>query len=186
MTKSKWFLAGLVATLACGAATAAFAGDGRHAGKKGAPRVHAQKSAHQKRRRMAEFLASLNPTDEQRSLVLEKARAAAPIVASARDEARKVVARAWASASKDAATDRKAIRASVKAQIQALREKARAQIEPLAREVVTSLTPEQRQKFQEAMSKRGKALDDAKLTRFASRLISRPMTVSYLEARTGK
>jgi Spy/CpxP family protein refolding chaperone len=184
MTKSKWVLAGVVAMLACAAAPSAFAGGGKHGAKKAARA--AEQAFHQKRRKMADFLASLDVTDEQRALVLAKAREAAPIVAGARDEARRIVARAWASAGKDAATDRKAVRASVKPEIQALRQKTLAQIEPLAREVVATLTPGQRQKFQDALSKRGKTLDDAKLTRFAARLISRPMTVSYLEARTAK
>jgi len=191
MTKSKWVLAGAVAVavtfLAGAAAPSAFAGGGKHAGKRAAKAAQASaQTAREKRRSAAEVLASLGVTDEQRTLVLAKAREAAPIVASARDEARRAVARAWASAGDGAATDRKAVRAAVKTEIQAIREKARGQIEPLAREIVASLTPEQRQKLQETMSKRGRTLDDAKLTRFAARLISRPMTVSYLEARAAK
>jgi Spy/CpxP family protein refolding chaperone len=186
MTKRKWVLAGMAAVLACGAASTAFAGGG-HAAKKAARSGESVRQAAQaRRRRMAEFLASLNVTDEQRALVLDKARAAAPIVAGARDEVRKIVARAWASAAKDSGADRKAIRATVQSDVQAVREKARAQIEPLARDVVASLTPEQRQKFQDAFAARGRTMDDAKLTRLAARLISRPMTVAYLEARTAK
>jgi len=187
MTKSKWVLAVVVAFLACGTAPSAFAGGGKHAGKKAARAAQTGAQAgHQKRRNMTEFLASLAPSDEQRALVLAKAREAAPIVTAARDEARRTVARAWAAAAKDGKTDRKAVRASVKADIQAIRTKARGQIEPLAREVVASLTPEQRQKFSDALSKHGRTADDAKLTRFTTRLISRPMTVSYLEARAAK
>lgn len=183
MTKSKWVLAGVVAVLAGAVAPSALAGGGKHAGKRAAKAAQAVK---EKRRNAAEVLASLGVTDEQRALVLAKAREAAPIVASARDEARRAVARAWVSAGTGAATDRKAVRAAVKTEIQAIREKARGQIEPLAREVVASLTPEQRQKLQDAVARRGRTLDDAKLTRFAARLISRPMTVSYLEARAAK
>ena len=183
MTKSKWVLAGViaVAVFAGAAAPSALAGGGRRAGKRAAK---AAEVVRQKRRSVAEIVASLGITDEQRALVLAKAREAAPIVAGARDEVRRAVARAWASAGSGA--DRKAVRTSVKAEIQAIRERARGQIEPLAREVVTSLTPEQRRKLEEAVSRRGKTLDDAKLTRFAARLISRPMTVPFLEARAAK
>jgi hypothetical protein len=48
------------------------------------------------------------------------------------------------------------------------------------------LTPEQRQKLEARAAKRGRTLDDARLTRFAAALIRRPMTVAYLEARQGK
>lgn len=190
MTKSKWIALTLAAGIACGAAVDAFAGDGARAGglrgRHGVAREKFGKAMKERRRKAVEFLATLGVTDEQRRLVLEKARAAAPIVETAKDEARRIVAQAWAAAAKDPATDRKALREKTKADLVALREKTRASIEPLAKEVVASLTPEQRKKFEEAAAKRGRTIDDAKLTKFAAHLISRPMTVAYLEARLGR
>jgi hypothetical protein len=143
-------------------------------------------------RRMAavQLLSSLQPTDDQRRIVLEQAKAAQPIVEAAKAETRRIVAQAWAQATSDLkdgkTVDRKALRESVKTQLQALRDKTRGQIEPLAKQVVASLTPEQRQKIQDAAGKRGKTVDDAKLTRLASHIITRPMTIPFLEAKLGR
>src|SRR5262245_58203910 len=138
------------------------------------------------RQERRDLLASLNVTDDQRRTALEKARAAAPIVSGAKDEARRIVAQAWAAAAKDPSADRKALRQSVHDQLKALREKTRGQGEPLAREVGSPLTPEQRAKLAAAAATHGRTVDDARLTRRVARMLSRPMTVPYLEARLAK
>jgi hypothetical protein len=190
MTKSKWIAVALAAVIAGGAAVDAFAGDGARAGKlrgrHGAAREKFGKAMKQRRQRVVQFLATLEITDEQRRLVLEKARAAAPLIETAKGDARRIIAQAWAAAAKDAAIDRKALKETTKAQLVALREKTRAAIEPLAKEVVASLTPEQRKKVEEAAAKHGRTVDDAKLTKFAAHMISRPMTIAFLEARLGR
>jgi hypothetical protein len=183
MKRTKWMAIAVAAALAGGLATAALAGDGKH-GRRAEKRGRARQQMVEKRRKGMAFLRSLQFTDAQRQTMLDKARAAAPIVQSAKAEARKIIAAAWAKAG-DANVDKKAIRADVKTQLQALRAKTWPQIEPLAKDVVASLTPEQRQKFTEAASKRGKTVDDEKLTKIMGRLISRPMAVPYLEARLG-
>jgi Spy/CpxP family protein refolding chaperone len=179
MTRTKWTTIVVAAALVGGLSTAALAGEGKH-GRRGGAR---QEQIQQRRRGMA-FLQSLQFTDAQRQVMLDKARAAATIVQGSKAEARKIVAAAWAKAG-DASVDKKAIRADVKTQLEALRAKTWPQIEPLAKDVVASLTPEQRQKIDAAAGKRGKTLDDAKLTKLFGRLLSRPMTVPYLEARLG-
>jgi len=184
MTRTKWTAIAVAAVLAGGLATAAFAGGGRHGRGQGKAGQSTGRETVQKRGKGPAFLASLQLTDTQRQVMLDKARAAAPIVEGSKAEARKLVAAAWAKAG-DANVDKKAIRADVKTQLQALRAKTWPQIEPLAKDVVASLTPEQRQKIDAAAGKRGKTVDDAKLTQLMGRLISRPMTVSYLEARLG-
>ena len=190
--KSSMSMAILVtAVLAAGAATAAFAGEGKgdrkhgdHSdARRGALRDRMRGRMKQRRADAPKFLDSLNVTDEQRRLVLDKARAAAPIVSASRDEARRIIAKAWAAAAKDPASDRKAARELVKGELKALREKTRTQIEPFAKDVVASLTPEQRKSFEEAAVQRGRTIDDAKLTKIATRMIARPMTAPFLEER---
>jgi Spy/CpxP family protein refolding chaperone len=196
MSKNRWSALVLGAVMAIAFASSALAGDGSsgdapkdgaRASRRAALRERLREGV--KRRRMAsmKFLESLQATDEQRALVLEKAKAAAPILAEARRQARTILAQARASNSKDGAKiDRKAARESVKAQIQTIRDQARAQIDGLAKDVVASLTPEQRQKLQDVAARHGKTVDDARLTRLAAALISRPMTSAYLEARQAK
>lgn len=190
MTSRTWTAVIVAAALAAGAATASFAGDdsarpraGRAARLRGARRDRFRRAMRQERR---DLLTSLGVTDEQRRTVLEKARAAAPIVSGAKDEARRIVAQAWAAAAKDPSADRKAIRESVRAQLKALRDKTRGQVEPLAKEVVAALTPEQRAKLDAAAAKHGGTVDEARLVRRAARMISRPMAAPYLEARLAK
>ncbi len=190
MTKSKWIAVALAAVIAGGAAADALAGDGRRGGgargRRGEAREKFGKAMRERRQGVVKLLATLDVTDDQRRLVLEKARAAAPIVETAKDEARRIVAAAWASAAKDPAIDRKALKVATKAGLVALREKTRSSIEPLAKEVVASLTPEQRRMVEEAAAKHGRTAGEAKLVKFASRIISRPMTIAYLEARLGR
>ena len=174
--------------------------DARAGGRHGAKRDRLKHFAQDRRQRFMEFLGSLQATDEQRRIVLDKAKAAEPIVAAARAEARRTIAQAWVAASKDGAVDRKALRESLRTQLKSLRERTRTQIEPLAKEVVAALTPDQRTKILAAAANRhartgadpgaapgaAPASDDEKLTRFAAFLISRPMTIAYLEARLGR
>jgi Spy/CpxP family protein refolding chaperone len=183
MKNGKWMAVAVATVLAGGMTTVALAGDG-HGGR----RDHARQGMRHRRGRFFEFLASLQFTDAQRQTMLDKARTAAPIVESARAEARRLVANAWAQASKDAkdgTVDRAALREQVKTQIKALREKTWPQIEPLAKDVAATLTPEQRQKLVDAGVKRGRTVDDAKIAKFMGMLITRPMAVPYLEARLG-
>ena len=189
MNKLTWTAVFVTAAIAGGTASAAFAGDGT--GHRDHPRAAARRDRFRKtlrdwRTERKDLLASLQVSDEQRHTVLEKARAAAPIVSAGKDEARRIVAQAWAAAAKDPNADRKALRESVRTQLRALREKTRGQVEPLAKDVVASLTPEQRAKLEAAAAKHGRTLDDARLVRRTARMLSRPMTVPYLEARLAK
>ena len=187
---------GVTVALAGALATSALAGDGagrhggRHAGRHGERRAELRErfrqGVTQRRRKAADFLASLQSTDEQRRVVLEQAKAAAPIVRAAREEARGLIAKAWAAATKDGTIDRKAAREAVKEQLKALRERTRAQVEPMAKQVVATLTPEQRATIQAHAAKHGRTVDDAKLAKFAAHLITRPMTAAYLEARLAR
>ena len=122
---------------------------------------------------------SLGFTAEQRRLMIERARAIAPIVESARAEARRLVAGALVQAKTG---DRAAIREQTKERLQALRKGAAEKIAPLARDVVLSLTPEQRGKIAEFAAKRGRTVDDEMLVRRFGRALARPMTLPYLEA----
>lgn len=192
---------GVTVAMAGALAVSAFAGDGAkdpagvHGGRRGERRAmlrdRVKQAVRNRRQKFADFLASLNSTDEQRRVVLEQAKAAAPIVRSAHDEARGLIAKAWATAvkdtnTKDTAIDRKAARESVKEQLKALHERTKAQIEPLAKQVVATLTAEQKATIQAHAGKHGKTVDDAKLTKFAAHLITRPMTAAYLEARLAR
>lgn len=127
------------------------------------------------------FLRSLEITDAQRGIALQEARLAAPIAESARDEARRILARAWAQAQNGG--DRQALRESVRAQIKTLRENAFTNVEPLARRLLSTLTPEQRARIEAAAKARGRSVDEDRLVRRAAFLLTRRMTVPMLEAR---
>jgi Spy/CpxP family protein refolding chaperone len=191
MSKTNWIALGLAAALAVGAAASADAGDGlrdgNRRGRRALVRARMRHAAQHRRAASIAFLASADVTNEQRALVLEKARAAAPILAESRRQARTIVAEAWVAAgAQGAQSDRAAVRAAVREKLKTLRAETKGRIDVLAKEVVASLTPEQRQKLEARAAKRGRTLDDARLTRFAAALIRRPMTVAYLEARQGK
>jgi hypothetical protein len=181
MMNRKWMALLTAAVLAGCLTTVAAAGDGRRGGR----RAKAQQVVRQRRAKLFRLLASLQFSDAQRQTMLDKARAAVPIVEAARAEGRKIVAEAWAQFAKDPKMDRAALRAQTKASLRALKAKTWPQIEPLAKDVVATLTPEQRQKISDAAAKRGRTVDDAKLTRIMGFLITRPMAVPYLEARLG-
>jgi len=152
------------------AAIPAFAGDGRHEGR------HARKRAGWARLKAFE---SLGFTAEQRHLMIERARAIAPIVESGKAEARRLIAQALVEAETG---DQDAIRARVKESLKALRKGAAEKIAPLARDVVASLTPEQRAKIEAFAAKHGRTVDDDMLVRRFGRALARPMTLAYLEA----
>lgn len=125
----------------------------------------------------AEIGRALALTDDQRRVILEKARAAEPIVAQwRRDLAREFVARE---------TTPQADRTARRAAHRALREKLAADLAPLAKEVVATLTPEQRARLEGFAAARGRKLTDDALVAFVSRMLARPMTVPLLEARLG-
>jgi hypothetical protein len=183
MLNRRWMALFTAAVLAGCLTTVAVAGDGRHGGH--GRRAKAQKVMRDRRAKLFRFLATLQFTDAQRQTMLDKARAAVPIVEGARAEGRRLVAAAWAQAAKDPNTDRAALRTQTKAALQALKAKTWPSIEPLAKDVVATLTAEQRQKIADAAAKRGRTVDDAKLAKFMGFLITRPMAVPYLEARLG-
>jgi hypothetical protein len=133
-----------------------------------------------------EVARALQWTDEQRRVVLEKARAAETIVAqSRRDRAKLLVEEEDARRARTpdgprpTAEDRSARRTARRA----LREKLATDLAPLAKDVVATLTPEQRARLEGFAAARGRKLTDDALVRWTSRLLSRPMTVPMLEAR---
>src|SRR5438093_10875514 len=104
MTNGKWTAVAVAVALAGGMVTVAYAGDGeRGLGGRGGWRHRMRAAMKERRAKGVAFLASLNVTDAQRQVMLDKARAAAPIVEAARAEGRKIVAAAWAQAGKDGA-----------------------------------------------------------------------------------
>ena len=167
--KRKGFLIGTAIAAACLATLPAIAGDGGHG-------RHARMRAGKARLRMFE---SLDFTADQRHLMIERARAIGPIVESAKAEARRMIADALVQARTG---DREAIRAQVKENVKALRQGTAEKIAPLARDVVQSLTAEQRSKIAEFAAKRGRTVDDDMLVRRFSRALAKPMTLAYLEA----
>jgi Spy/CpxP family protein refolding chaperone len=207
MSRNSWLTLGFAFALVGAVATAALAGDDMSNG--GGAKTPRATPSHQKNpraktppaaargkmrptpqertRQASDFIATLAPTDEQRQLLVEKARAAATIVKSAQEETRRIVNASLAATTKDGSKpDRKAARAAVKQKLVQVRDHARSQLEPLARDVVASLTPEQRTKLQSTAGKRGKSVNDAQLVRLAAIAISRPAAVKLLEAPPAK
>jgi hypothetical protein len=185
MKNGRWTAVAVAAALAVGMAGFAYAGEGRGEGKRDAWRHRVREALRERRGKAFEFLASMQFTDAQRQVMLDKARAAAPIAEASRAEARRITAAAWAKATTDAAADRAALRAEKQSRIKALRARTWPQVEPLAKDVLASFTPEQRQKIADAAAKRGRPIDDARLTKLIGFMLTRPMTVPYLEARLG-
>jgi len=124
---------------------------------------------------------ALGATDAQKALLLEKARAAQPVVDAARKEAAGTLAKAYETVK--AGGDRRAAREAARASMRSIRERTRAQLEPLARAVLESLTPEQRQKIAGRAAARGGSFDEGRFVRRLGRMLARPMTVALLESR---
>lgn len=131
---------------------------------------HRHMRMHLRQMRARRFFQAMQFSDAQKTLLAEKARAAAPVVAEARAAARRLVQEARQAV--QAGGDRAALRKETAAKVKDLREKAFARIEPLAREAVASLTPEQRSRIEEGARKRGLTVDEAKLTRLFARVIA--------------
>lgn len=216
MSRTKWIAMGLVAALAGAAANAAAAGDRdpgeRRRGGRGALRHGQMRHGHDRRAdgrvdggafrensALGRFEAS-KPTDDQRRAVLSQAKSAQAFVESSRDQARQILAEAWAQSAKASEagtpTDRKALRTSVREKIRALRESTRKSLEPMATQVIATLTPEQRTAIVASGPRRRRApaegtvpaaaTGDTELTRLATRLVANRFTVAFLEARLGR
>jgi hypothetical protein len=151
------------------------------------------------RRHRGELAAQLTLTDDQRRVFVEKARAAQPILEQARkDLAAAIVAARAARAAAPAATPaekpadeagraaakaaRKAEREALMAPAKAAREKARDALAPLARDIVATLTPEQRARVEGFAAARGRKADAAHLERLVARMFRNPMAVAIAEA----
>jgi len=133
-----------------------------------------------------EIARALQLTDDQRRVVLEKARAAEPIVAQGRrDRAKLLVEEHEARRARTAESPRPTAedRAARRTAHRALRDKFAADLAPLAKDVVATLTPEQRARLEGFAAARGRKLTDEALVRWTSRMLSRPMTVPMMEAR---
>lgn len=178
-----WIALGCVTLVAGGTlASVAGAGDDGSGGGFG-KRAHMRRfleARRDRRGKVAKFIESLQITDAQRQLMLDKARAAEPIAAEARKElARILVAAQDAGKTGDPAEARRAAHEKVRG----LKEATLAKLEPLAKEIVASLSPDQRKKFEEAAARHGRTFDEARLVKRLSRWLTRPMTVPMLEAR---
>jgi hypothetical protein len=123
------------------------------------------------------FLRSLDATDAQREVAREEARAAAPISHAARLEGRAIRIEAL----REHPGDRAAARESARPKIRELRERTLTGLRPLAQKVVATLTPDQRKKLEDAARARGKDLDEARLEKLVSWLLTRPGTLAHLE-----
>jgi len=176
MTKRNWIALGCLGVVAAGVLAAAAVADEPSAdGPRAGARRHAARILrHRRGHRLSalKLAESLQLSDAQRQLALDKARAAAPIAEQTRrDAARILVDRA--SAGRDATREK----------LRALRAEVAGKLLPLAKEVVASLTPEQRAKIQEAAAKHGRAFDEARFERRVARMLARPMTAALLEAK---
>ena len=190
--KTKWIGIGLVALSLGGATMAAQARNGRpflrdHPGVRrliarhpGLARRFARRA--QAREGIARLLESLQATDAQRAVALESARAAEPVAREARSEAARIRMEVLAKHG----GDRAAARAEMRERIQELRQRTLAALEPHAKRILSTLTPEQRAKLTEAATKRGRTLDDERLVKITSFLLTRPMTVPTLEAKPAR
>jgi Spy/CpxP family protein refolding chaperone len=173
---------GLCGTLsAAGAAGEGQTGSGtRSALERGDGFRQGSKDHHGARRRaVSGFLRHLNFSDAQRGLALQAARNAQPIVEEARREAARILVQA-----EDAGQNARS--SAVREQLKSLRQQTFQKIEPLARQVVAALTPEQRQRIEDAARKHGRTFDEDRLVRRTARLLARPMTEALLEARLAR
>jgi Spy/CpxP family protein refolding chaperone len=135
----------------------------------------------ERRAAIKQFVRGLEITDYQRAQALTAAKAIAPIAQSARSEARTIIENARKA---NPTGDRKAIRESVRESLEALRERAVTQALPIARGVLDTLTPEQKDKLRAAAEKHGRTFDAEKAARRIGFLLARPRAVEFLEART--
>jgi hypothetical protein len=122
------------------------------------------------------FVDKLGLSDAQRGLALQEARAAQAIVEQARRDAARILVIAHDARKSGQTVD-------ARAELKALRQRTQAQLEPLGRQVVGSLTAEQRQLIVDENARRGRTFDEARLVRRTASLLALPMTVALLEAR---
>lgn len=185
---TKWIGIGLLALPLGGVAAAVEASDGQdHPRLRQAiarhPRLaRAIRHRAQARAGILRLLESLEATDAQRAVALEAARAAEPIARAARSEAARIRVEVLAKHP----DDRKAARSEMKERVVELRQKTLAELAPHAGRVLATLTPEQRQKLADAATSRGRTLDEERLVKITSFLLTRPATVPRLEAKLGR
>ncbi len=157
------------------------------------------KAFHGRRHEMKDILAI---TPDQRRVFVEKARAAQPIleqarkdlaaalvgVRDAREAAKSATTATPAEKPKDEAARaaakaaKKAEREALMAPVKAARTKALEALSPLARDVVASLTPEQRARLEGFAAARGRKLDEKRLERFVIGMFRKPMALAMAEA----
>ncbi len=123
-----------------------------------------------RRAELRRFLRTLKMTEAQRAVARDEARAADPIARSARTEAAKIRAEAL----RAHPGDRAAAGQEMKSKMKDLRERTLTELRPLAQRVLSTLTPEQRTKLADAAKKRGRTLDERRLERITSWLLTRP------------
>lgn len=171
----------------------------RHGGFGGERLQERAKSFRARRHEMKDVLAI---TPEQRRLFVEKARVAQPILEQARKDlaAALVGVRDARGAAKSATTAtpaekpkdeaaraaakaaKKAEREALMAPVKAARTKALEALSPLARDVVASLTAEQRARLEGFAAARGRKLDEKRLERFVIGMFRKPMALAMAEA----
>ena len=111
------------------------------------------------------FLRSIDATPEQRAVAREQARAAGPVARSARSEGRRIRVEALRGQGSD--------RAAARARILELRERTLESLRPMAQKLISTLTSEQKRKLEHAARARGRELDDARLEKLVSWLLTR-------------
>jgi hypothetical protein len=185
-----WLAAAALAAVLAADVSPAAAQDGAGGGDRPgrARRFHRframQKFRHAQRRHAVADAMAL--TADQQRLVAEKSRAAQPIVAEARRETAKVLAqRGTVGTNGDGTKPTAEDRAARRAALRDIRTRTSEKLAPLAKDVLASLTPEQKAKLEGLAAARGRKLDETKLTRRVGRWLARPMTADLMEAKLG-
>jgi hypothetical protein len=128
------------------------------------------------------FLRALQLSDSQKAVALEQARAADPIAHAARVEAAKIRAEAL----RAHPGDRDAAREEMRGRMKDLRERTLEQLRPLAKRVLSTLTPEQRTKLADAARKHGRTVDEDRVEKVTSWLLTQPGVRGRLERRASR
>jgi len=82
--------------------------------------------------------------------------------------------------------DRAAARAEMKERMVELRQKTLAELAPHATAVLATFTTEQRKKLDDAATSRGRTLDEQRLVKITSYLLTRPATAPRLEKKLAR
>lgn len=174
MKKFGWMI--LVAGLVAGGVLTTGALAQKVGGGRGALRQRLAERLHGRAEKLREVGRALALTPAQSEQALGIAHAAEPLAR----EVRKQVARGLVDA------PRSGERAVQRERVRELVQNAFRTLEPQLRELVASLSPEQRARLEALARRHGRTLDDERLVKRLAFLLSRPMAAPLLEARLGR